>query len=208
MNSTDPVAFWDDLYAARPAAGDPRPNSTLVDLTADLPPGLALDLGCGSGGDSLWLARRGWQVTAVDISAVATQRLADRAQSLGLGERLTAQSHDLRDSFPSGCFDLVSAHYLHTPFDLDRASVLRTAAHALHPGGRLLVVDHGSTAPWSWNQDPDAHFPSPQEVAAELDLDPAQWAVARAESPRRVATGPGGRTAEVIDHVLLLRRAA
>ncbi|WHT16277.1 class I SAM-dependent methyltransferase [Crossiella sp. CA-258035] len=207
MNTTDPVAFWNDLYAARPTAADPRPNSTLVDLTSDLPPGAALDLGCGSGGDSLWLARRGWQVTAVDISAVATQRLADRAQSLGLGERLTAQSHDLRESFPSGRFDLISAHYLHTPFDLDRASVLRTAAHALHPGGRLLVVDHGSTAPWSWDQDPDAHFPSPPEVAAELDLDPAEWAVARAESPRRIATGPGGRTAEVTDHVLLLRRA-
>ncbi|MGW0521812.1 class I SAM-dependent methyltransferase [Crossiella sp. NPDC003009] len=208
MNSTDPVAFWDDLYAARPAADDPRPNSTLVDLTTDLPPGLALDLGCGSGGDSLWLARRGWQVTAVDISAVATQRLAARAQSLGLGEHLHAQSHDLRESFPSGRFDLISAHYLHTPFDLDRASVLRTAAHALRPGGRLLVVDHGSTAPWSWNQDPDAHFPSPQEVAAGLDLDPGEWAVQRAESPRRIATGPGGRTAEVTDHVLLLRRAA
>ncbi|MCU1614889.1 MAG: methyltransferase, partial [Frankiales bacterium] len=96
----------------------------------------------------------------------------------------------------------------HTSFDLDRAAVLRLAAHALRPGGRLLVVDHGSTAPWSWNQDPDVRYPSPQEVAASIDLDPAIWMVERADAPRRIATGPDGRTAEVTDHVLLIRRTA
>ncbi|MCU1640531.1 MAG: methyltransferase, partial [Nocardia sp.] len=96
----------------------------------------------------------------------------------------------------------------HTSFDLDRAAVLRLAAHALRPGGRLLVVDHGSTAPWSWNQDPGVRYPSPREVAASIDLDPATWMVERAEAPRRIATGPDGRTAEVTDHVLLIRRTA
>ncbi|MER7880920.1 class I SAM-dependent methyltransferase [Streptomyces solisilvae] len=208
MSTTDAATFWDGVYAARPAAGAPRPNARLTETVTGLPPGDALDLGCGDGGDALWLAGQGWQVTAVDISAVAVQRLAVLARSHGLDDRVITARHDLRTSFPSGAFDLICAHYLHTPCDLDRATVLRSAAHALRPGGRLLVVDHGSTAPWSWNQDPDTRYPSPREVAAGIGLAPETWTVERADAPRRIATGPDGRTAEVTDHVLLIRRAA
>ncbi|MFC8371798.1 MULTISPECIES: cyclopropane-fatty-acyl-phospholipid synthase family protein [unclassified Streptomyces] len=208
MSATDAVKFWNDVYAARPAATDPRPNVRLTETVADLPPGDVLDLGCGAGGDALWLARLGWRVTAVDVSSVAVERLTALAASHGLDNRITARQHDLRESFPDGAFDLVCAHYLQTPLDLDRATVLRKAAHALRPGGRLLVVDHGSTAPWSWNQDPDVRYPAPREVAADIALDPAAWTVERADSPRRVATGPDGRTAEVTDHVLIVRRTA
>lgn len=208
MSSTDPVAFWDGVYAARPAAGTPQPNARLTETVTGLPPGDALDLGCGQGGDALWLAGQGWRVTAVDISAVTVERLAALARSHGLGDRVTAVRTDLHKSFPPGGFDLVCAHYLHTPFDLDRATVLRAAAHALRPGGRLLVVDHGSAAPWSWNQDPDTRYPSPQEVAADIGLAPEIWTVERADAPRRIATGPGGHTAEVTDHVLVIRRTA
>ncbi|WP_216208154.1 class I SAM-dependent methyltransferase [Amycolatopsis aidingensis] len=204
--STDAATFWDGVHADRSAVADPRPNDRLTETIAGLPPGEALELGCGDGGDALWLARQGWRVTAVDISAVALERLATLARAHGLAERIGIERHDLRESFPQGEFDLVCAHYLHTPFDLARATVLRSAARALRPGGRLLVVDHGSTAPWSWNQDPDLRYPSPQEVAAGIDLDPATWPVERAEAPRRIATGPGGRTAEVTDHILLIRR--
>ncbi|MFC9236337.1 class I SAM-dependent methyltransferase [Streptomyces decoyicus] len=208
MSSTDAVAFWDSVYAARPAAGGPQPNARLTETGTGLPPGDALDLGCGDGGDALWLARLGWHVTAVDISAVAVERLAALVRSHGLGDRVTTVRTDLHTSFPPGGFDLVCAHYLHTPFGLDRATVLRSAAHALRPGGRLLVVDHGSAAPWSWDQEPDIRYPSPREVAAGIDLAPQTWTVERADAPRRIATGPDGRTAEVTDHVLLIRRTA
>ncbi|MEV4105001.1 class I SAM-dependent methyltransferase [Nonomuraea sp. NPDC049649] len=202
------ITFWDGVHAARPQAVDPQPNARLVETVTNLPPGDVLDLGCGDGGDALWLARRGWHVTAVDISAVAVERLDVLARSQGLGDRVIAVRHDLHESFPQGGFDLICAHYLHTPFELDRAAVLRSAAHALRVGGRLLVVDHGSTAPWSWNQDPDVRYPTAGEVAAGIGLDPATWTVERADALRRIATGPGGRTAEVIDHVLLIRRTA
>ena len=210
MSTTDAVTFWDDVYAGRPAAEGPRPNARLTETVTGhgLPPGEALDLGCGEGGDALWLAGQGWRVTAVDISAVAVERLTALARAHALGERVLAARHDLQDSFPPGAFDLVCAHYLHTPFGLDRSTVLRSAAHALRPGGQLLVVDHGSTAPWSWNQDPDLRYPSPREVASGIDLNPGTWTVERADSPRRIATGPDGRTAEVTDHVLLIRRTA
>ncbi|MGH4033458.1 SAM-dependent methyltransferase [Actinomycetota bacterium Odt1-20B] len=211
MSATDAAVFWDGVYAARPEADGtspdgPSPHARLTETVTGLEPGDALDLGCGEGGDALWLAGRGWRVTAVDISAVAVGRVAERARARGLGDRVVGLRHDVHQSFPPGSFDLVCAHYLHTPCDLDRVSVLRSAAAALRPGGRLLVVDHGSTAPWSWNQDPEARYPSPQEVAAGMDLDRRTWTVERADAPRRIATGPDGRTAEVTDHVLLVRR--
>ncbi|MEU2913061.1 class I SAM-dependent methyltransferase [Streptomyces massasporeus] len=210
MSSTDAVTFWDDVYAGRPAADGPRPNARLTETVTGLglPTGEALDLGCGEGGDALWLAGQGWRVSAVDISAVAVERLTALARAHTLGDRVLATRHDVQESFPPGAFDLVCAHYLHTPFGLDRSTVLRSAAHALRPGGRLLVVDHGSTAPWSWNQDPGLRYPSPREVADGIDLNPDTWTVERADAPRRIATGPDGRTAEVTDHVLLIRRTA
>ncbi|MEU3369311.1 class I SAM-dependent methyltransferase [Streptomyces sp. NPDC006660] len=208
MSSGEATAFWDGLYAGRPAGEKPQPNVRLTEVVTGLPPADALDIGCGNGGDALWLAGQGWRVTAVDISAVAVARLTRLAASQRLSHQVTAVRRDLHESFPPGAFDLICAHYLHTPADLDRAAVLRSAAHALRPGGRFLVVDHGSTAPWSWNQEPGLVHPSPREVAEGIGLDPGGWTVERADAPRRLATGPDGRTAEVTDHVLLVRRSA
>ncbi|MFF9511414.1 SAM-dependent methyltransferase [Streptomyces sp. NPDC014724] len=203
----DAELFWERHYRTRRTWGA-RVNPLLAETAAPLRPGAALDLGCGAGGDAIWLAQRGWHVTAVDISTTAVEQVRERAHDLGVADRVTTEQHDLARSFPAGRFDLVSAQYFHTPFALPRSRVLRTAARALHPGGLLLIVDHGSTAPWSWNQDPDIHHPAPTEIAAELDLDPAHWSVLRADMPRRRATGPAGEIATVIDNVLLVQLAA
>ncbi|GAA3090665.1 SAM-dependent methyltransferase [Streptomyces rectiviolaceus] len=203
----DAEQFWERHYRTRPTGGA-RVNPLLAETAAPLRPGTALDLGCGAGGDTIWLAGQGWHITAVDISTTAVERVRARARELGVADRVATEQHDLAGSFPAGRFDLVSTQYFQTPLPLPRGRVLRTAARALRPGGLLLIVDHGSTAPWSWDQDPDIHYPTPTEIAAELDLDPAYWSVLRADMPRRSATGPSGETATVIDNVLLFQLTA
>jgi SAM-dependent methyltransferase len=205
MITDDAELFWQRHHGTR-RAWDGHANPLLVETAGPLPPGAALDLGCGAGGDTIWLARRGWQVTAVDIAGVAVERLRARADELGVGSRVAAERHDLARTFPAGTFDLISAQYLQTPFPFPRGQVLRTAALALRPGGLLLIVEHGSTAPWSWNQGPDVRHATPGEIAAELDL--SRWSVVRADTPRRQATGPAGETATVTDTVLLIQRTA
>ncbi|MGW5095815.1 SAM-dependent methyltransferase [Streptomyces nodosus] len=205
-----PEEFWEGLYRQRAqdlSVRASRVNPVLAEEATELPPGAALDLGCGMGGDTLWLARHGWTVTAVDIAPTAVELVAALARAERLDDRVTAECHDLARSFPAGNFDLVSAQYFHTPYELPRDAILRTAAEALRPGGRLLVVDHGSIAPWSWNQDRSTPFATPQEIYAGLALPSGEWALERADAPQREATGPDGRTATVTDHVLLVRRA-
>jgi len=129
---TTAEGFWESHHRGR-LPGQRGPNPVLVDVVAALPPTSALDLGCGDGGDALWLAQRGWQVTAVDVSATAVDRLARRAQQAGVFGRVRAERHDLAASLPDGTFELVSAQYLHSPVTLPRADVLRRAADKVLP---------------------------------------------------------------------------
>jgi thioredoxin reductase/SAM-dependent methyltransferase len=198
--------FWDRFYTERPNAWSGAANAALVRVAADLPAGAALDLGCGEGGDAIWLAQRGWRVTAADISATALQRAAEHASSAGVGDRVDWQRHDLAESFPAGSFDLVSAQFLHSPVELPRAQILRAAARAVAPGGCLLVVGHAGPPPWAPDACGHVTFPTPEEVLAALDLPPADWQVQRADSADRQAVGPDGSTATLTDRVLMVRR--
>ncbi|MDH6466079.1 thioredoxin reductase/SAM-dependent methyltransferase [Micromonospora sp. A200] len=197
---------WDELYQRRERIWSGRANPHLVDVVDPLPAGTALDLGCGEGADAIWLAGRGWRVTAVDVSTTALDRAATEAATAGVAARIDFQRHDLTRTFPEGVFDLVSAQFLQSPLEFPRAEVLRAAARAVAPGGRLLIVEHGEVPPWSRLTHPHVRFPTPEETLAELDLDPDGWRTERLDAPRRAVTDPDGQPATLVDHLVLVRR--
>ncbi len=197
--------FWEDRYRTQDRVWSGRANAVLVEVVTPLAPGRALDLGCGEGGDAVWLAQRGWRVTAVDISTTALERTAERARAAGVADRVTVQRHELGATFPEGEFDLVSAQFLQSPVELARDAVLRRAAEAVAPGGLLLVVEHGAMPPWSEGHR-HVEFPTVQETLAVLDLAPDAWEVERAHAPERVATGPHGQHGVLVDNVVAARR--
>jgi SAM-dependent methyltransferase len=207
MSTLEAQGYWEQHYGAHDRVWSGRVNAQLAEAVGPLPPGQALDLGCGEGADALWLADRGWRVVAVDVSDTALQRAAVDARHRGLERRIDFQRHDLSDSFPEGTFDLVATHYLHSPARLNRERVLRRAAEAVASGGLLLIVDHGGAPPWASKLAHDYRFPSVDEVVATLSLDDDAWQRLRVESVSRSAVGPEGQTGTVTDNVILLKRA-
>ncbi|MGL5828982.1 MAG: class I SAM-dependent methyltransferase [Angustibacter sp.] len=70
----DGTIDWDDLYSQRDQTWSGNPNASLIAHADALPCGRALDVGCGEGADAIWLADRGWRVTALEVSEVALAR--------------------------------------------------------------------------------------------------------------------------------------
>ena len=138
---------WDHRYGTDVHVWSGNPNGTLVTEVTDMPSGRALDVGAGEGGDAVWLAERGWAVTANDISERGLSRVAAEAERRGLSvECLHTDANEL-GAFTAGGFDLVSMQYgsIHRTPD-HRA--LKNLLGAVAPGGTLLVVGHDPT-PWS-----------------------------------------------------------
>ncbi|MEU3183648.1 methyltransferase domain-containing protein [Streptomyces sp. NPDC006923] len=200
--------LWDARYSESERIWSGEPNTVLVREITGLEPGRALDLGCGEGGDAIWLAQRGWRVTATDISGVALERAARHAAEAGVGDLVDWQRHDLGASFPAGVFDLVSAHFLHSPGDMPREKILRTAASAVAPGGVLLVVGHSGFPAWERHPHPEVHFPTPDEVLASLELPDGQWEVQLSDEHERIQNGPDGQPTVRMDNALKVRRLA
>ncbi len=198
-------AFWEDRYRGQGRVWSGRANPVLVDVVTPLLPGRALDLGCGEGGDAVWLAQRGWHVTAVDISTTALRRTVEHAAEAGVADRVGVARHELGATFPDGEFDLVSAQFLQSPVELARDAVLRRATAAVAPGGLLLVVEHGAMPPWGEGHGHHV-FPTVDETFAVLDLAPGAWEVERLGAPERVATGPDGHEHVLVDNVVAVRR--
>lgn len=136
---------WNERYRAVPVLWDIDPGPFLGHEIGDMTPGVALDLGAGEGRNAIWLAQRGWSVTAVDYSDVAVERGRERGRRLGVAGSITWSTEDLSDYRPTpGAFDMVLSLFLHLPPD-QRQIVLHRAAEALALGGTILVVGYDRT---------------------------------------------------------------
>jgi SAM-dependent methyltransferase len=132
--------FWEQHWQQRGSMGSSPPNPYLARELGDLPPGTALDAGCGAGAEAIWLAAHGWQVTAADISAGALARAADRAAASTAAERIHFVEADLGVWSPGTRFDLVTTHYAHPA--MPQLEFYDRIADWVALGGTLLVVGH------------------------------------------------------------------
>jgi SAM-dependent methyltransferase len=152
------AAGWDRRYADSARAFSSEPIPLLAELASPLVAGRALDLAAGAGRNALWLARRGWRVTAVDFSRVGLEHAATRAGELGLQlDTVNADLYEYRP--PAAAFDLVLISYMH-PQTARRPAVFAAAAEAIAPGGRLLVIGFDVTDPCEGRgpSDPERRF--------------------------------------------------
>jgi SAM-dependent methyltransferase len=196
---------WDARYAESDRIWSGHPNPRLVEHVAGLPPGDALDVGCGEGADAVWLATKGWRVTALDVSAVALERTAAHAREAGVADRVTPLHHDLMSGqrLP-GEYQLVSMQFMHPPpevFD----DLHRRVGAAVRPGGTLLVVAHHPDDVATGVREP--HGPgllfTPERVVAALPAD--EWEVRVAAAPTREWARESG-TVTVTDTVVVATR--
>ena len=198
--------FWDgrwsevlrehaDQVAQRP------PNAFLTAVAGGLTPGRALDAGCGNGGEALWLAGRGWRVTAVDFSATALAYGQSTATMLGadIAERVTWVEGDLAAWAPeAGVYDLVASLYVHVSGSVEE--MVARLASGVGPGGTMLLVGHLPIDPVTGAETPAAGQVQVTVEAAVAVLDTPRWELSMAEERPRAVDGSG------FDAVICARR--
>ncbi len=135
---------WDERYAGTELVWSAEPNLFVAREVAELAPGRALDLAAGEGRNAIWLAQRGWAVTAADFSQVALDKGQQLAERLGGAADVRWVRADATRWDEPAAYDLVVVAYLQLPAEQRRAAV-RAAYASLAPGGTLLLVAHDST---------------------------------------------------------------
>lgn len=151
---------WDAKYATKVVSKQLAPDDWLIEQVRDLPPGRALELCCGLGHNSIWLATQGWEVDAVDVSPVALERAAELAARHGVNVRWIAA--DLGEFMPASAeYDLVVVFRF-----LERMQLPAIVERALRPGGRLIY----ETFTLAHIARPDSHLKNPAYALAPGEL--------------------------------------
>lgn len=202
-----PTTDWDHRYSGEPMWSG-NPNGTLVAEAAQLTAGRALDVGAGEGGDALWLAEQGWDVTASDISSRALDRVQAEATRRGLQVTCRQADANAWEPFARGAYDLVSASYASIPRTPDHRGV-RNILDAVALGGTLIVISHDLEAmhdPQHQRQlfDPDAYVRVDDFVAAIAES--PDWTIEVDDKRPRPAGAASAH--HVADQILRARRTA
>jgi SAM-dependent methyltransferase len=161
------IAQWDERYREGNTPWDTGlPSSELVRVIAveKVAPCRAVELGCGTGTNAVWLAQQGFDVTALDLSAEAIGRARQRAAAAGVAVRfLTADVLDPPELgglfaflFDRGCY--------HTVRRIDTDRFLRTLERITAPGTLGLVLTGNAKEV----MDPGPPVVSEEEIRAEL----------------------------------------
>lgn len=215
MEHTFDNEYWDQIWQGDRAAamGSAQPNPHLVREVADLPPGTALEAGCGAGAEAIWLATRGWQVTGADIATAALDRAAERAADAGVAAQTQWTQADLSAWEPATRFDLVTTHYAHPA--MPQLDFYDRIASWVGPGGTLLIVGHlhhdatgGSHGHGHAREHGDGPPASASATAATITarLDAARWEIVTAQESQRTMSGPDGRETTIHDVVVRATR--
>jgi SAM-dependent methyltransferase len=194
---------WDDRYSGDELVWTSTPNQFLVAEAVGLRPGRAVDLACGEGRNSIWLAEQGWEVTGIDFSPVGLAKATRFADLWGV--KVTWTEAAIEDWIPpQDGFDLVAMLYLQLPQPA-RSRAISSAASAVAPGGTLVIVAHdleNLTRGYGGPQDPDVLYRVSEVTEAAVD---AGLTIDRAEQAVRVVdTDIGPR--EALDTVVTAQR--
>jgi SAM-dependent methyltransferase len=182
--------YWDQVWQGdrAMAMGTSQANPHLIEEVGDLAPGTALEAGCGAGAEAIWLAQRGWRVTAADVAADALAIAAERASDTGLAEQVRWVQADLSLWEPDAPYDLVTTHYAHPA--MPQLEFYDRIASWVAPGGTLFIVGHLRHGDHDDTEPPASASATAAAITARLD--PAAWTIDTAEELHRTTAGPGG----------------
>ena len=201
MDATD----WDRRYEGADYVWAIEPNRFVAEQVLPLAPGRALDMGAGEGRNTVWLATRGWDATAVDFSAAGMAKAERLAADHGVTVT-TVVADALAHEVGAQAWDLVLLSYLQLPTD-ERLAVVASAAAGVAPGGTMLIVAHDRTnleRGYGGPQDPDVLYDVDETVAAIAAADPGLTPVVATVVGRLVEKDDGEHVA--LDTLVVARR--
>lgn len=203
--------YWENHWGPAVSSGvrELPVNPYLATETAHLNPGTALDAGCGTGAEAIWLAEQGWQVTAADISQTALTTAQARAATTNADTPIDWVEADLSRWEPERTWDLVVTSYAHP--DTGQLPFYRRIASWVTPGGTLLIIGHLHDHQHS-EQQHDGHHGHPENASATVEaitslFDTPEWQIETADEHTRTVH-PGGTPVQLRDVIVRAQRTA